>query len=113
MYPESPLSMRCTEGSTDKMRIYEVTGPITLANLFGFQDQLRASEPPERVVLDLAGVPYVDSAGLGAIVNYFVHCERRGTRMALAGVSDRIAEMLRMTRVDAVIPVVSKAEDGF
>lgn len=113
MIADEPLKIETAEGKTPEMRIIEVTGPITLPNIFIFQDELRRSEPPARIVLDLSGVPYMDSAGLGAVVNYYTHCERRGKRMALAGVSSRVRELFRMTRVDTVIPILASSEESF
>ena len=39
------------------------SGPLTLDNLFVFQNALRSGEPPKIAILDLSRVPYLDSAG--------------------------------------------------
>ncbi len=87
--------------SPDFARIV-VSGPITLNNLFGLQTALRAQQPAT-LVLDLHGVPYVDSAGLGAIVNAHVSAQRRGGRLLLSGVNDRVKTLFQVTKVDSVL----------
>jgi len=47
----------------------------------------------------------MDSAGMGAIVNYYVHCQREGAALVVAGVCSRVMELFKMTRVDTVIPL--------
>jgi anti-anti-sigma factor len=57
----------------------------------------------------------MDSAGMGLVINHFVHCQNSGAKMIAAGVSPRVHELFKMTRVDAVIPqaaTVDVAENG-
>src|SRR5580704_13310567 len=58
---------------------------------------------PGSMILDLTGVPYMDSAGMGLVVNYHVHCQNKGGQLVTAGVSPRILELFKMTKVDAVL----------
>ena len=85
-------------------RILTLVGPLTLMNLFEIQAELRAGHLPKLSILDLSGVPYMDSAGMGLIVNHYVHCENQGSRMVVVGVSPRVHELFKITKVDAIIP---------
>ncbi|MGD0893281.1 MAG: STAS domain-containing protein [Terracidiphilus sp.] len=113
---DDPLSIERQEGKSPGTLILRLTGPITLRNLFDFQAQLRALEPPPPVtILDLTAVPYMDSAGMGAVINHHVHCQGRSGRLIITGVSPRIFELFKMTRVDSVItqaPTVEEAENS-
>jgi anti-anti-sigma factor len=110
MVIDDPLGIKRKEGKSTDILIFELTGPVTLRNLFGLQDQLRSGDLPRAAILDLSGVPYMDSAGMGAIVNYYVHCQNRGVRLVVAGVSSRVMELFKMTRVDTVIALAPTAE---
>jgi anti-sigma B factor antagonist len=58
-----------------------------------------------KLVLDLSGVPYIDSAGLGAIVHaYGLAMEHHGA-MRLCGINDKVASLLKMTRMDGFLSV--------
>jgi anti-sigma B factor antagonist len=101
-------------GHAPGCRILRLTGPLTLNGLFDFQSALRA-DPPPMLILDLAGVPYMDSAGMGAIVNYFVSCQRAGRKMIVTGVNGRVLELFRLTKVEGLLTMkatVAEAEQA-
>jgi|CZKL01.1.fsa_nt_gi anti-sigma B factor antagonist len=111
MHRDDPLSIERKDGKADGIQIFSITGPLTLRNLFTFQSDLRRGEMPKVSILDLAGVPYMDSAGMGAVVNYYTHCENRGVRLFVVGVSSRVLELFKLTRVHTVIPMAPTIED--
>ena len=83
-------------------RILGLRGPLTLKTLFDFQDMVRKDQSP-RLILDLSEVSYMDSAGLGALGAY-ASCQKTGRQFAVAGVSERVLTLFRMTRVEDVVP---------
>ena len=110
MQKDDPLQVDVRDGSKAGTRIYQVTGPITLPNLFTFQDSMRQGDPPQVAILDLTQVPYMDSAGMGSVINYFTHCQRRGIKLVIAGVSSRVSELFKMTGVNTLIPMKDSIE---
>jgi anti-sigma B factor antagonist len=109
---DDPLVIERREGKSTGTLIFQLTGPVTLRNLFDLQDQLRSGDQPKAAILDLKGVPYMDSAGMGAIINYYVHCQNKGVKLIVAGVSSRVMELFRMTRVDTVMTLASGIEQA-
>ena len=112
MLRDHPLVISRGEGAASGTRIFTLTGPVTLPNLFTLQAELRNGELPSGVILDLSGVPYMDSAGMGAIVNYFVHCQNRGVKLTAVGICSRVLELFKMTKVDTVIPCCPTVEEA-
>jgi anti-anti-sigma factor len=51
------------------------------------------------VVLDLTGVNYIDSSGLGAIVGLYVSARTAGCKLKLINLNQRIKELFSMTRL--------------
>lgn len=88
-----PLCIEALPGQSQGQVVMTLKGPLTLTNLFSFQDAVRAEKSPV-VILDLSNVPYMDSAGLGSILNAHVSCTNSGRRLALAGVPDRVLRVL-------------------
>jgi anti-sigma B factor antagonist len=70
-----------------------------LGTLFQFQSTLRAKDAPA-LIIDFTGVPYVDSAGIGALVGAYVTHNKDGRSLSLVGVSERVHNALKVTRVD-------------
>jgi anti-sigma B factor antagonist len=107
---DAPLTLEHLEGKLPGTRIVVLNGPLTLRNMFELQTLLRAQPEPTLSILDLSGVPYMDSAGMGLIINHFVHSQTRGARMVVVGVSQRVHELFKMTRVDSVVPQAKTVE---
>ena len=101
---QSELRFNIAPGASAELAKILVSGPITLNNMFGLQTTLR-SQNATTIVLDLSEVPYVDSAGLGAIVNAHVSAQRRGGKLLLNGVNDRVKSLFQITKVDSVLNI--------
>jgi anti-sigma B factor antagonist len=112
MFLDAPLSVERQAGKALGTRILRLTGPLTLRNIFTFQEELRQGLEPFVAILDLSKVPYMDSAGMGALINYYVHCEKTGVKMTVAGVSTRVMELFKLTKVDTVIPLAASVEEA-
>ncbi len=53
----------------------------------------------KRLVLNLEGVPYIDSAGLGEIVRTFTTVSRQGGKLKLLNLTKRIEDLLSITKL--------------
>ena len=101
MYNE-PLTFEVVSGNTADTRIFRLHGPITLSNLFDFQKVLTGGT--EKVtILDFTESEYIDSAGLGVILNYYVSGKRHGRTIRLVAVNYRVAELLKLTSANTLI----------
>lgn len=83
---------------------------LDAAIAIAFKEEFRTHLSPDvrRVVLDLSGVSFLDSSGLGALVAVL---KLAGTRraFALAGLTDPVAKVLRLTRMDTVFRIFPTA----
>ena len=61
-------------------------------------------------ILDMLQVPYVDSAGLGTVLMFYVSAEKHGRKLVLAAVTERVLSLIRMTRVDTVLSMFPSVE---
>jgi len=108
---DQPLSYTFVPGRSEGTMILNLDGPLTLSNMFALQDELRTIKP-QALVVDLSGSPYMDSAGLGLIMNYYVSAENNGRKLLLAGTSERIQALLEMTKVDGVLKSFRAVEEA-
>jgi len=102
------FELRCDKGPTGTCVLY-LSGPLTLSTLFEFQNEVR-KEDSGGLIVSLADVPYMDSAGLGAILSAFASCQRHSRKFALAAVPERLMSLLRMTKVDSILPRYDSVE---
>lgn len=80
-------------------RALRLSGPLTISTLYEFQNLVRTSSTGS-LVLDFTKVPYVDSAGVGALVGAYVRNQKEGHTLTLAGASDRVRNTLKITQVE-------------
>lgn len=78
-----------------------------------FKDRMReiATQPSERVVLDLSRVAFVDSSGLGAIVSVMKFLAP-ARKLELAGLTPTVEKVFRLTRMDSVFTIHATAPAG-
>lgn len=65
-----------------------------------------------RIVLHLAGLEFVDSAGLGLLMRYFIRAQNAQGGLTIAEVSARLAEVLKITRLDSVFQPYATESDA-
>jgi anti-sigma B factor antagonist len=98
-----------TLDSASGARILKLTGPLTIQTLFDFQQLIR-EEHTKPIILDLSGVAYMDSAGLGCVVSAFTSCQRNGRAFGITGMTDRIQTLFKVTHVDGLLPCFDSLE---
>ena len=87
-------------GVKEQHRWLKLTGPLTITTLYEFQSLVRSSIASS-LALDFAEVPYIDSAGVGALVGAYVRHQKNGHKVLLAGVNQRVRTTLQVTHVDS------------
>lgn len=108
------LQIISARGMHNGLSILQLKGPLNIRTLFTFHDAVR-KEPPPALILDFSGVPYIDSAGLGALVAASVAGQKAGRKLALASLNKQVVALLEMTHVlqlFQVFPNVHDAEVG-
>jgi anti-sigma B factor antagonist len=95
--------------STDPdVHIYKLRGPLVLGNMFAFQNVLRADTAS--AILDLTDVPYLDSAGLGIVINSYVAHQKAGRKLLIVGANERVTTLFKVTRLENVFEVYPTVE---
>ena len=108
----APESFQINVGySNSGARVLSLVGPLTIRTLFDFQTISR-QEPGKPVIIDVSGVPYMDSAGLGSVISVFTSSASSGRGFALCGLTDRIRTLLKVTRVDGLLPNFATLEEA-
>ena len=69
-------------------------------------------EGKKRIVFDLAGCDFMDSAGMGSLVSCKFKCTKEGGRFALCRVPSEVLATLRLARLDRVIDVASGLDEA-
>jgi anti-sigma B factor antagonist len=104
-----PLQVERVEGGLPGQSILRLRGPITVQNLFPFQTAERECRETS-LILDVRGVPYIDSVGVGALVGAYVSRNKEGNRVALVGVGERVKASLVISNLVQFFPIYPSVE---
>jgi anti-sigma B factor antagonist len=107
------------------MKIVErLVGEVTILDLQGKiligegDDQLReavtklADSGKTKILLNLAEVPYVDSAGLGEIVRCYTTVSKKGGKLKLLNLTKKIQDLLAITKLLTVFETYDAEEEA-
>lgn len=98
------MSFRCLEA--DGRSTLYLAGEIDLERSPAAREALLAAVRKGRpVVVDLAEVSYMDSSGIASLVEAYQAARRRGIEFSLTGVGDAVHKVLRLARLDQVLPI--------
>ena len=66
----------------------------------------------KRIVLNLGGVNYIDSGGLGTLVSLYTTARTSGGAIKLANLTQRVGDLLQVTKLVTVFEVFSNEEQA-
>jgi anti-anti-sigma factor len=108
------MALSITSRPDRNIQVLTVTGNLTLGpNLKSLQHAARAAieaTSPEALILDVSGLRYADSAGLGELTVVYSICSRKNCVVVLTGVPNQLRQMLDLTRLDELLPAASDIE---
>lgn len=82
--------------------VVRIGGEVDLHSSPAVRDALLKliEDRPERLIVDLADVSYMDSSGVGTLVELKRRVERAGGKMVLSGLQQRVLSVFEITRLD-------------
>jgi anti-sigma B factor antagonist len=106
---EKPLEIERVEDGGGV--VFRLHGPLLLGNFFTFQSMVR-SDQSNLLIVDVADVPYIDSAGIGCLVGAHVSRENAGRKLVVVGASERLRNSLKATKVDQLFTFANTVDDA-
>ncbi|MGC5038223.1 MULTISPECIES: STAS domain-containing protein [unclassified Streptomyces] len=99
---------------SDRIAVVAVAGDVDLHTAVSLRAYVSVllDQGARHLVLDLAGVDYVDSSGLSTFITLLHTAQRDGGALHLADVPDRLVRMLTMTGIDELLPVHPTVADA-
>lgn len=107
------------------MEIHErAVGPVTILDLDGklvlgdgdglLKDKVNSLifQGQHQIVLNLGGVPYIDSAGLGQLIASSTTVARQGGQLRLLNVTKRVQDLLSIVKLLTVFDVYTSEADA-
>ena len=108
---EKPLEIERVNDADVASVIFRLHGPLLLGNFFSFQSMVR-SDQSNLLIVDMADVPYIDSAGIGCLVGAHVSRVHAGRKLIIAGATERLLNMLKATKVDQLFAFAATVDEA-
>lgn len=99
--------LRMSTRERDGIAVIDCAGRIVFGDeTAALRDEVQKSLTQGRnIVLNLAGVTYVDSGGLGTLVSLYSTAKASGTTIKLANLAQRVTDLLQVTKLVTVFEV--------
>jgi anti-sigma B factor antagonist len=94
--------MQIEERAVGDVTVLDLKGKITLGEgdeLLKDKVNSLVNQGHKKIVLNLADVPYIDSAGLGEVVRTYTTVSRQGGSLKLLNLTKRITDLLSITKL--------------
>jgi len=107
------MGLQLTIREFGRVIVVDVVGKLTISES---RTQLRdlihvlSGTGHKRFLLNLAGVDYVDSDGMGELVRCFTTVRQRGGEMKLVQVNNRVADLLQITRLNTLFEIYGEEQ---
>ena len=107
--------MQIEQRTVGDVVVLDLKGRITLGEgdeLLRDKVNSLLNQGQKKIVLNLADVPYVDSAGLGEIVRTYTTVSRQGGSLKLLNLTKRITDLLSITKLLTVFETFESETDA-
>ncbi len=96
------------------LAVVDVQGDVDLSRSGEFQQSLLAvlDKKPERIVVNLAGVQYMDSSGVAGLVKLMGKARQQQVSFCLAALADRVRGIFEITRLDTIFEIHPTVEEA-
>ncbi|MGA2301859.1 MAG: STAS domain-containing protein [Candidatus Acidiferrum sp.] len=90
----------------DAVSIVEVSGRLTSFEAGAFRDAILGllKHGKKNIVLNLSGLDYLDSSGIGELVRNYLTVVKKGGAMKVVGLASKVEEILKITQLYQVFP---------
>ena len=98
----------------DEVAVVDIKGEVTAACEPVLMSAYEAASDGKtsRLVLNFAGLEYMNSGGIGMLVTLLVRANRQHQQLAAYGLSDHYREIFELTRLDEAITIYDSEESA-
>jgi len=96
------MSLNINVRETGDVVILDLAGPITLGeSLAVLRDEVKEllDSGQKNILLNLAGVRYIDSSGLGQLVGSYATVTNHGGKLKLLNLDKKVNELMQVTKL--------------
>jgi len=91
---------------SENVSFVDVNGRLTSFEAGAFHDAVQRllKQGHKNIILNLTGLDYLDSSGIGELVRNYLSVVKKGGAMKVVGLAPKIEEILKVTQLYQVFP---------
>ena len=110
--PSPNFSLIIRQGGN--VTLLDVSGRLTSFESVALRDAIAQllKQKRKQIVLNLSGLQYMDSSGIGELARNYVSVVKQGGQMKVVGLSSKVEEVLKITQLYQVFPEFPSEEEA-
>jgi len=100
------LDIAPSNGSRTGRRVMRLSGRLAIETVPGFLAAAR-KETATVLILDMGDLEYMDSSGVGALLQIHVSMAKSNRQLVLASVPEKVRMVLEIARLQSIFPMYS------
>ena len=100
------MNFSATIRQVGNVSVVEVSGKLTSFESGALRNNIAKllQEGRKQILLNLSGLEYLDSSGIGDLVHAYLSVVKRGGEMKVVGLTEKVEEILKITQLYQVFP---------
>lgn len=105
------VDIRITEETN--LKLISVSGEIDASSSIELDNALNsASETHQNILIDLSGLDYISSAGLGVFISYLDDFKKKGVSLVMYGLQEKVSEVFAILGLQQLMNIKSTEEEA-
>jgi len=99
----------------DGVAVLQLDGRLNMVTASCLRDHVGSAvaSGQNRIAVDLAGIEFIDSSGLGALINGLKTARQAGGDLRIAAPNDQVKLVLQLTNMERLLTAYDSAETAF
>ncbi len=100
------MGFSVTVRQSERVSLVDVKGRLTSFEAQAFRDAIHGllNQGHRNIVLNLTGLEYLDSSGIGELARNYLAVVKKGGAMKVVGLAPKVEEILKVTQLYQVFP---------
>ena len=106
------MSLKITSTIKDKTALLAIAGEVDMFSSPEARKEIGilVKKEIERIVVDLAGVSYMDSSGVATLIEGLQMCHKYNGTLVVAGLRRNVREVFELTKLDKIFKIYKDSE---
>lgn len=116
------MALKCNMRQRDDVTILDLKGLLSLGEPYTFgpesgvvlADEVQSliEKGQKKILLNLAGVRFVDSSGIGQLTGAYTTARNRGAYLKLLKPTTQVRNLLKMTKLDSIFDILDDEDEA-